>query len=438
MGAEAHFITPLWGTGPKSRQNASRKGDLETGSLTGPDQEGLRTIEEYLETETDVQPHVRNAMCGSLQWASLDVLPRHNKKGSSMASTVLWHQHDGIRFDPSAPRKPPNDMSSSLGEIFVWEGSDGGGGLRPSSVSAADRLEARRTPLRGPKGLHSIALGKKPLPKSHDIILSITANPVIIPEDESAQPDSRFPPGDNQFRIVGVGRLKQNLRGNLRGNRTVPAKHVTGAIHASSSNVPWMEETIRTGQMIPATRTNLEGGPKILPPESTVQALMHSLPRGLLREDRKEHRSILDCMKPPPRPETSCELRLENTNKALSALTGEALETQWAESKIGRRNGIKINRGIGNPVTWQTPRFKFGKEVIDVAPVPIPEENLRLRTAGPARRRPPQMSTHARLCPYQDTMTSTNEHPDTVSTFRMDYILSTFRMDYILRGSVVL
>lgn len=213
------------------------------------------------------------------------------------------------------------------------------------------------------------------------IILSITSDLNIAPDHESAHPDSRFPPADDDFRIVGVGK-----RENLRFNRTVSSKLVTGALRASTTSVPFMEETVRVAEMYPRTITNRTGGHRLLPPDATFSLLQQSLPQGMLKEDRRVSHNMQECIKHVIDPETSREARHEQTKHALNAYTVKGFAS-YQEGKLGMRSlATKSRLGNGNPVTWKTPRFTVCKERAE--PIPIPEENLRLRTAGPARRRP--------------------------------------------------
>ena len=393
---------------------------------SGPDEEAMLTMEQFLESPK-AQPHLRSA-CGDLRKNGLDVqhpnelktvlapsihnlpdgamqfhlLPRHNRKGTSMPSSVHWYQSsigspEPLMAHQGRPKQTAfmrNDhagtmaMKETMNAISAYAGHAGG------DSSPSRRLAARKTPLHGPKGLHNLANGSKELPKSNDIVLSITSDSYVdAPGDESAQPDSRFPAADDPFRIVGH-------RENLRFNRTVPAKHVSGAVRAMGSTVVSKEETVRSGEMYPTTMTDRAGGPdRILPPDATFSLLSQSLPQGMLKEDRRIFHSMTECIKHADSAPTSRSVRREAAASALNDYVVKGRESYDA-SKAGMRGLIKKSRaGHGNPTTWKTPRFTVGKEQILVQPIPIPEENLRLRTAGPCLRRPPDP----------------NKPPDTVS-----------------------
>lgn len=361
--------------------------------MTGPDDAGLRNIETFLESPK-AQPFLRNTTVGSLRAASIDLLypnelktvlaptihrlpmgedrmdmlPRHNRKGLSMPSSVMWYEsvigspeplkvHERRRVQTALNR---NDFKGTLTRTMMKPPSAHGvyAGVDPFATLSADpgaakRQADRKTPLRGPKGLHKFTVGKIALPKSHDIVLSITSDPTIAPEDEMAEPDCRFPPGDDQFRIVGVSR-----RENLRYNRLNPSKVVKGAIRASTSlaeTAPYMEETIRNGDMYPPTISN-RGGPRILPPDATFSLLHQSLPQGLLKEDRREYHTMMECIKHlESRPATSLEVRRETKTKAIADFT-VACHQSYEVGKAGMKSSITKSRlGHGNPVTWKTP-----------------------------------------------------------------------------------
>lgn len=285
------------------------------------------------------------------------------------------------RQRPVQPVLDRNDFKGNLNDDLMRAPSGVVASLHKMQhdPTSALRQTARRTPQHGPKGLHSISAGTNPLPRTHDMILSITSDPNIAPED---QPDSRFPPADNDFRIVGK-------RENLRFNRTVPSKFVTGALRASMKSLhdePIMEETIRLGEMYPRTMTNRGEAPRLLPPDATFSLLQQSLPHGMLKEDRCVSHNMQECIKHEIDPETSREVRHEKKRQSMEAYTVKGFAS-YEDGKHGMRSLINKSRlGNGNPVTWKTPRFSVGQVRVD--PIPIPEENLRLRTAGPARRRP--------------------------------------------------
>ena len=386
----------------------------------GPDGEALLTMEKFLDSPK-AQPHLRSATCSGLRKAGVDVslpnelktvlapsihnlprgnmnfsvLPQHNRKGTSMPSSVHWYQSPIVSPEPlkAHQRRPKqtafkrNDfagtaaMKLAITQTMMDSPADGQAAGVGGDPGPLRRLEARKTPLQGPKGLHNLANGSKQLPRSNGMLLSITSDPRIAPEDELAEPDSRFPAADDAFRIVGH-------RENLRFNRTLPVKYVSGATRAVGSTVTSTEETLRGGDMYPFTMTDRAGGPdRILPPDATFSLLSQSLPQGMLKEDRRIFHSMAECIKHAENPPTSRTARQESKKNALEEYVARGRES-YETSKAGMRGLIKKSRlGHGNPTTWTTPRFTIGKEQIPVQPIPIPEENLRLRTAGPCRRR---------------------------------------------------
>jgi len=382
---------------------------LPASPRAGPDEAGMRAIETFLESADPPAPPRHAATCGGLRAASVDLplpneltalvasamhmqphgqqrfdeVPRHNKRGSTLPSSIPWYQHSSGSVEPlkahdRRPVQPALNRNDFVGTLTATDQE------RPADPSAAaKRLADTKTPRRGPKGLHNFAVGRKTLPKSHDIVLSITSDLEVRPEDEAAQPDSRFPPADNEFRIVGK-------RENLRFNRTIPSKFKTGALRASMSSVPSMEETIRPAELYPRTMTDRAGGPRINPPDGTFSILNQSLPLGLLKHDRRVYHSMPDCLKyEQSRPQTSWEEREKTKQQNLAEYTVKA-HASYEEGKTGFKSMVKKSRlGHGNPVTWKTPRFTVGKEQIEKTIIPIPEENLRLRTSGPCLRRPP-------------------------------------------------
>jgi len=374
----------------------------------GPDEAGMRAIETFLDGIDGAPPPRHAETCGGLGSTDIlqpnelkslvspgihiqphgqvrfDEVPRHNMRGSTLPSSMQWYQHSQGSVEPlkahdRRPVQPTFNRNDFVGTLAATNQE------RPADPSAAKRQADTKTPLRGPKGLRNFAVGRKMLPKSHDIVLSITSDQEIWPEDQSAQPDSRFPPPDNEFRIVGVGK-----RENLRFNRTIPSKFRTGALRASVSSVPSMDETIRPAELYPRTITDRAGGPRINPPDGIVSILSQSLPRGLLKKDRRAYCSMTECLQyEQSRPQTSWEVR-EETKKQDWADYTEKGHTSYEEGKTAFRSVAKKCRlGHGNPTTWKTPRFTVGKEQIEKKTIPIPPENLRLRTAGPCLRRPP-------------------------------------------------
>jgi hypothetical protein len=422
---------PLRGVNAIGPARNSRMGSVggSTGG-SGPDDEAMLTIEHYLESPK-AQPHLRSATCGDLRKAGLDIrqpnelktvtapsihnlpkgemqfhrLPRHNRKGTTMPSSVHWYQSSIGSPEPlmAHQRRPKqtafmrndHEGTTAMKETMNFFTANAGQVTRAGGDYSPSRmLAARKTPLNGPKGLHNLANGSIGLPKSNDIVLSITSDPMDqAPEDEYAQPDCRFPAADDPFRIVGH-------RENLRFNRTVPAKHVSGAVRAMGSTAVSKEENVRSGEMYPRTMTDRAGGPeRILPPDATFSLLSQSLPQGMLKEDRRIFHSMTECIKHSDGAPTSRSVRREAATKSLNDYIVKGQESYEA-TKAGMRGLIKKSRiGHGNPTTWKTPRFTVGKEQILVQPIPIPEENLRLRTAGPCLRRPPDP----------------NKPPDTVS-----------------------
>ena len=379
----------------------------------GPDEAGMRAIETFLDGIDGAPPPRHAATCGGLRTGSIDILqpnelkslvapgmhiqphgqvrfdevPRHNMRGSTLPSSIPWYQHSQGSVEPlkahdRRPVQPTLNRNDFVGTLSVTNQE------RPADPSAAKRQADTKTPQRGPKGLHNFAVGRKMLPKSHDIVLSITSDQEIRPEDEAAQPDSRFPPADNEFRIVGVGK-----RENLRFNRTIPSKFKTGALRASVSSVPSMEETIRPAELYPRTMTDRADGPRMNPPDGIVSILSQSLPLGLLKKDRRVYYSMTECLQyEQSRPQTSLEVR-EETKKQDWADYAEKGHASYEEGKTAFRSVAKKCRlGHGNPTTWKTPRFTVGKEQIEKKTIPIPPENLRLRTAGPCLRRPPDLN----------------------------------------------
>jgi len=138
----------------------------------GPDADGLRTIETFVESpKFPVQPKEAS----------------HNRQGASMPHTVQWYQSALMgspeplmahRKRPVQPERDRNDFAGTLTVDLMRAPSPGGPTLYCQTlphdpIAAQKRNEARRTPQHGPKGLHTIAVGTRPLPNTHDVCVCV-------------------------------------------------------------------------------------------------------------------------------------------------------------------------------------------------------------------------------------------------------------------------
>ena len=82
------------------------------------------------------------------------------------------------RKRPVQPERDRNDFAGTLTVDLMRAPSPGGPTpyyqtLPHDPIAAQKRNEARRTPQHGPKGLHTIAVGKRPLPNTHDVCVCV-------------------------------------------------------------------------------------------------------------------------------------------------------------------------------------------------------------------------------------------------------------------------
>ena len=384
--------------------------DHGPGSLRAP---GLNISQENHLTEV-VAPSLHRQARGAQRF---DAVPHHNRRGTSMPSSIKWFQtttgsleplgaHGGREEMPVCQR---NDNIGHLGSDLIRPASvaagRGPGGSHwevSRDPTAAERQRASRTPLHGPKGLHHLARGTMTLPKSNDIVLRITSDPVISPEDvgSSALPESKFPRFIPPERIVGIGR-----RENLRFNRTVPATFVTGPTRSTNSSLPANVTTVRQADMYPMTMTDRRNGEatglRVLPPDASFSLLMQSKPLGLLKNDRRIVKTLQECIKHEDQPDTSGETKQGAKARELAEYIRQGHENYSVAKDALRTISKKYRLGNGNAITWKTPRYVSHQKVrqvdfqgakVDIKPRPIATDNMAKMPGVESQRARPSVT----------------------------------------------